>query len=137
MLKHILFVGAAAFSLPAMAQHAEPAPGAEAELAPTEQVATQPAPEAAQQPAEAGQPATPAQIAILVDREFPAHDLDKDGELTAAEFGAWMDKLHASSPQPEGNRPANWNEQAFAIADADKSGKVTKEELVSFLTRAS
>ena len=141
MMKQILFVGAAVFSLPAMAQQAQPTPGADSELAPTEQVATQPAPAPQQQqqpqPAQAGQPATADQVAMLVDREFPAHDADKDGELTVAEFGAWMNKLHAASPQPEANRPANWNEQAFSVADADKSGKVTKAELVAFLTRGA
>jgi hypothetical protein len=137
MMKQILFVGAAVFSIPAMAQQAQPAPGAVDDLAPTEQVATQPAPAQQQTAAQAGQPATAAQVAMLVDREFPAHDGDKDGELTLAEFGAWMDKLHASSPQPQANRPANWNEQAFALADSDKSAKVTKAELVSFLTRGA
>lgn len=140
MIKQILFVGAAAFAVPAAAQQAQPAPGAQTDLAPTEQVTTQPAPTQSQneqQQGQAGQPATAAQVAMLVDREFPAHDTDQDGELTVAEFGAWMDKLHAATPQPQANRPANWNEQAFALADADKNGKVSKAELVSFLTRGS
>ncbi len=82
--------------------------------------------------------ATPAQIAQIVETEFPTYDGDKSGDLSAAEFGAWMKKLRtAQDPavDPESADVKSWIDQAYGAADADKSGSVTKEELVAFLSR--
>ena len=67
--------------------------------------------------------ATPAQIAQIVETEFPTYDGDKSGDLIAAEFGAWMKKLRtAQDPavDPESADVKSWIDQAYGAADADK-----------------
>jgi hypothetical protein len=142
MLKQILLVGAAAFAVPVAAQTVQPeTTSAEEQMAPTEQVATtaQPAPvQPATQTAPAAKAATADQVRAIVEQEFPAHDMDKSGELNSTEFGAWMSKLRAASPQPQAEAdPAAWTAAAFAMADTDKSGNVSKDELIAFLSRAA
>lgn len=143
MLKQILLIGAAAVSFPALAQEAMPTPGGDNSLAPTEQVAQpipdQPVTEPAQAtPSNAATPATSGQVTAIVEQEFPAHDADSNGELSAAEFGAWMTKLRAAAPQDaQSGDPATWATQAFKVADADGSASVSKTELIGFLTRGA
>jgi hypothetical protein len=146
MLKQILLVGAAAFAVPVAAQTVQPeTTSAEEQMAPTEQVATtaQPAPttapaQPAMQTAPAAKAATADQVRAIVEQEFPAHDMDKSGELSSTEFGAWMSKLRAASPQQQAEAdPAAWTAAAFAMADTDKSGNVSKDELIAFLSRAA
>lgn len=133
MLKQILFVGAAIMSVPAMAQTMQPTDGAEHAHAPTEQAAR---PVADQAPT--GQAASADQIAAIVDKEFGIYDSDANGELSAAEFTAWMTKLRASAPQQSpAVDPATWAAQAFKVADADSSASVSKAELLSFLSRGA
>lgn len=166
MLKQVLLIGAAAISFPALAQEAPPSPGA---TPPTEQPEAAPMPDSAPAPADTTAPAptepatdtmapaseapaqtapapsssaaaTPAQIAQIVETEFPTYDGDKSGDLSAAEFGAWMKKLRtAQDPavDPESADVKSWIDQAYGAADADKSGSVTKEELVAFLSRGA
>lgn len=169
MLKHVLLIGAAAISFPALAQKAPPSPGA---TPPTEQPEAAPMPDSAPAPTDTTAPAptepatdtmapaseapaqtapaspapsssaaaTPAQIAQIVETEFPTYDGDKSGDLIAAEFGAWMKKLRtAQDPavDPESADVKSWIDQAYGAADADKSGSVTKEELVAFLSRGA
>lgn len=164
MLKHVLLIGAAAISFPALAQEAPPSPGT---TPPTEQPEAAPMPDSAPAPTDTTAPApaepatdtmapaqtapaspapsssaaaTPAQIAQIVETEFPTYDGDKSGDLSAAEFGAWMKKLRtAQDPavDPESADVKSWIDQAYGAADADKSGSVTKEELVAFLSRGA
>lgn len=164
MLKQVLLIGAAAISFPALAQEAPPSPGT---TPPTEQPEAAPMPDSAPEPTDTTAPAptepatdtmapaqtapaspapsssaaaTPAQIAQIVETEFPTYDGDKSGDLSAAEFGAWMKKLRtAQDPavDPESADVKSWIDQAYGAADADKSGSVTKEELVAFLSRGA
>ncbi|MGH6697080.1 calcium-binding protein [Sphingopyxis sp.] len=150
MLKQMLLIGAAAVSFPALAQTtapasdptaapatAEPAPAPDATTPPAEPA---PAPDASSQPAPSGGAATPTQIAQIVEQEFPTYDGDKNGDLNAAEFGAWMKKLRAAtdpSADVESAEVKTWIGQAFASADGDKSGAVNKTELTGFLSRGA
>lgn len=145
MLKQALLIGAAVVSFPALAQNTAPAdPTAPP---PTEQTdpaapapdSTPPAGEAAK-PAPSGTAATPAQIAQIVDREFASYDGDKSSDLNQSEFAAWMKKLRTAtepSIDPESEQVKTWIGQAWAAADADKSGAVSKEELTGFLSRGA
>lgn len=145
MLRHMLFVGAAAVSFPALAQEQPPADPAASPM--TEQTApmpdaatTPPAGETATQPAPSGTPASPAQIAQIVDQEFPTYDGDANGELNAEEFGAWMKKLRAAndpSADTESAAVKAWIDQSFQAADTDSSGGVNKAELTAFLSRGN
>lgn len=141
MLKQMLLIGAAAISFPALAQATVPAPSAAppttAEPAPAPDASTPPA---SSQPAPSGAGATPSQIAQIVEQEFPTYDGDKNGDLNAAEFGAWMKKLRVAtdpSVDPESADVKSWIGQAFASADGDKSGAVNKAELTGFLSRGA
>lgn len=145
MLRHMLFVGAAAVSLPALAQEQ---PAADLAASPmTEQMepmpdaaTTPPAGETATQPAPSGTPASPAQIAQIVDQEFPTYDGDANGELNAEEFGAWMKKLRAAndpSADTESAAVKAWIDQSFQAADTDSLGGVNKAELTAFLSRGN
>jgi len=107
-----------------------PAPVPDASAPPT---ATEPAPAA-------GAPATPSQIAQIVDKEFPTYDGDANGDLNEAEFSAWMKKLRAATEptvDTESAEVKTWIGQAFAAADGDKSGAVNKTELTGFLSRGA
>lgn len=152
MMKHLLIIGAAAISVPAFAQNtpaadpaspppteqpdpstSQPTPAPGAETAP-------PAGSATTQPAPSGSAATPAQIAQIVNSEFPTYDADKSGDLNQAEFAAWMKKLRTAtepSVDPESEQVKTWIGQAWTAADADKSGAVSKEELTGFLSRGA
>jgi hypothetical protein len=148
MLKQMLLIGAAAVSFPALAQTTAPAADSTAAPATAEPApATEPAPApdastppASSQPAPSGASATPTQIAQIVEQEFPTYDGDKNGDLNAAEFGAWMKKLRAAtdpSADVESAEVKTWIGQAFASADGDKSGAVNKAELTGFLSRGA
>lgn len=155
MLKQMLLIGAAAVSFPALAQTtapasdpttppaaSEPAPAPDATMPPAEPAPAPDAstPPASSQPAPSGAAATPTQIAQIVEQEFPTYDGDKNGDLNAAEFGAWMKKLRAAtdpSADVESAEVKTWIGQAFASADGDKSGAVNKTELTGFLSRGA
>lgn len=151
MLKTMLLIGAAAVSFPALAQMTPPAsdptnPPTTTEPAPMpDSTSPAPAPDAstppaASEPAPSGTAATPAQIAQIVDQEFPTYDGDANGNLNEAEFGAWMKKLRVAtdpSADPESAEVKAWIGQAYAVADADKSGGVDKAELTAFLSRGN
>ena len=113
--------------------------------APNSQAAAQPAPadpvaqptqQAAAEPAVTGA----AQIAQVVNTEFPTYDKDKSGTLNQSEFGAWMIALkEKSDPSTKPDSPATktWVSQAFASADKDKSKSVSKAELTGFLSQGA
>lgn len=141
MLKYLLVAGAAALSVPALAQ--ETAPTDMTAPPPAEQPAPESAPpagEATAQPAPSGTAANGAQIAQIIDNEFPSYDGDKTGDLNQVEFAAWMKKLRtATEPtvDPESEQVKSWIGQAWTAADGDKSGAVSKEELTAFLSRGA
>ncbi|WP_066521785.1 EF-hand domain-containing protein [Sphingobium cloacae] len=142
MLRTMIFTTALAMAAPAIAQDAtmpqQPAPGA---ATPAQPGSAQPGtaqPGAGAQP-EAAQPSSQAAtVASIVESEFPAYDTNKDQQLDKAEFSKWMVALKDQEMKATGKTlpPAEvtaWAEGAFATADVDKSGTVSKSELVSFL----
>ncbi|WP_315763529.1 hypothetical protein [Sphingomonas sp. Y38-1Y] len=120
------------------------APAQESAAAATaDQGKTQAAPaQSAEAAPAAGQPqqASATQIAQIVETEFPNYDGDKDGEITKDEFGKWMVALRSASEPGTNAQSAEvqtWVGNAFASADADKSTKVSKSELTSFLSKGA
>lgn len=135
MLKHCLLVGAAALSFPALAQDMGETPP------PSEVPATEAPPsEAPMDTPTDTEPAASAQVAQVVESEFPTYDSNADGQLSDSEFAAWMKKLRvASDPSldPESQAVRDWAAQAFAAADVDQSAGVSKSELTNFLSRGA
>ncbi len=114
MLRTLLTGGAMALALPALAQQADPAAGGGA--------ATN----------------APAQVAAIVDSEFPVYDADSSGELEQAEFSKWLLALKQQEMQATGKTMAPdaltaWAAAAFQTADADRSAAVSKAELTRYL----
>jgi len=151
MIRTLLLASAFALASPALAQQteapadpaatdmaspnettAEPAP---VEAAPAQDSVTEAAPAAPAQTA-AAQPSATAQVAQVVEADFPSYDTDKNGELSAAEFAAWMTKLKAAAAPAGATAAADtaWTSKAFAQADTDKSKTVSKTELTTFLS---
>jgi len=111
---------------PAAAQTQQPTTADQAQAAPA-------------QPA-TGQPASAAaQVAQIVNQEFPTYDKNADGNLDKTEFGSWMVALKtASDPTTKPDDPAtkSWVNGAFASADTDKSAQVSKDELTAYLSKS-
>ncbi|MEO6215001.1 MAG: EF-hand domain-containing protein [Sphingomonas sp.] len=126
---------------------ADPMATAQTSPAPAQdsQAATQPVPaDPAAQPVQqaTAEPAVTgaAQIAQVVNTEFPTYDKDKSGTLNQSEFGTWMVALkEKSDPSTKPDSPATkkWVDQAFASADKDKSKSLSKAELTGFLTQGA
>jgi hypothetical protein len=140
MLKLALMASAMTIALPAVAQQAAPQTP-DATMASPSQPGDAGATPAQTTPTEQAAPAAApanqdAQVAQVLDAEFPTYDKDQSGSLSKAEFAAWMDTLKAKA-DPSAKPDAAWNTAAFAKADGDKSKSVTKEELASFLTGAT
>ncbi|MEO5938548.1 MAG: EF-hand domain-containing protein [Sphingomonas sp.] len=150
MLKHVLLTGAVLIATPAFAQTAPtttpPVPAAPVTPAPAP--ATPPtaaAPAAPTAPAAEPAPAAPAaadpgpgaQIADVVNKEFPSYDKNSDAKLTKAEFGAWMFALRKASDPALKDDAANktYVAGAFTTADTDKSKSVSKDELTNYLVQ--
>lgn len=143
MLRTLLFTTAIAMAAPAIAQDtATPQQGA-APMAPAQPGAGAAQPGAAQ-PGAAAQPeaASPSgqanTVASIVESEFPAYDVNKDGQLDKAEFSKWMVALKDQEMKATGKTatPAEvtaWADGAFTTADTDKSASVSKPELIAFL----
>jgi hypothetical protein len=152
-----MLMSAVAIAAPALAQTSAPASTAPAQPAATPAAtAAQPATAAtpstsAQQPTTAATPeagatsapaaaATPATnssdaVAAVVSADWAKYDADNDGKLSKAEFGAWMTALREQNPAQKAavKDPEAWTTAAFAMADKDKSGAVSKTELEGFL----
>ncbi len=158
MLKSVMLVSALAFAAPVAAQDmkssqttpptSNPAPAQPAGDATADPAATPAQSSTAATPADsslagkpAGTPVTgPAQIAQVVDTEFPTYDKNTDGNLDKGEFGTWMVALKtASDPTTKADAPATktWVGTAFTSADKDKSNVVSKAELTSFLSKSA
>jgi hypothetical protein len=97
--------------------------------APTGETAA-PAAGAAQAPAN-----TTSAVASVVSTDWAKYDKNNDGNLSKEEFAAWMTTLREQNPaQKEAVKDVGaWTTAAFAQADKDKSGSVTKTELETFL----
>lgn len=119
-------------AIPAMAQDVQPMPSDPTAQPPMNEPA--PAQDAAPAPAPAASKAD--QVKAVVDAEFPVYDADKDGNLSKAEFTKWVsalrDKSGATSTADDA-KATKWLADAFTAADADKSAKVSKTEMSSFL----
>lgn len=147
MIRTVLLVSACMLATPALAQDmADPAtttPETVTEAPATESTATPPADQAvpadtvdadsATPEAAAGPAAAPSAIAAVVEADWTTFDADKSGELSKTEFGAWMTKLRAGAESADATPAAEYNNAAFAQADADKNSAVTKSELTTFL----
>ena len=149
MLRTLLCTAAMAITAPAMAQatmeqgSSPAAPQSATPAAPTAPAQPQgstPAAPAQPQGATPAAPASPANsIASIVDAEFPAYDVNKDGQLDQPEFSRWMLALKDQEMKSTGNTlPADqvtaWANGAFTSADKDKSANVSKPELISYLS---
>lgn len=140
MLKSVILATAAIIAAPVMAQDTVNQPATQDSTMSSQPTPTEPVTgdTSATQPATTAQPAGPAQIAQIVDAEFPTYDKDSSSDLNKEEFGAWMIALRTASEPGVDAQSAEvktWTGQAFASADADKSSTVTKAELTSFLAK--
>ena len=157
MLKYVFLASAMIVAAPVGAQTTTPAPQSSPQqsTAPmtsspepatpvTDPAATTPAPTS--DPAATGdttasttaQPASGAQVAGIVDKEFATYDKDANGGLSQAEFGSWMVTLRSASDptvKADSADTKTWVKTAFAQADKDKSKTVTKAELTGFLSQ--
>lgn len=98
--------------------------------APTAQGATPATPATSAEPA--GNPADA--VAQVVTSDWSKYDADTNDSLSKAEFGKWMTALQEQSPAQKAQaKPAGWTDAAFAQADKDKSGTVSRTELQTFL----
>jgi len=80
----------------------------------------------------------PAQVASIVESEFPVYDADKSGQLDQNEFSKWILALKDQEMKSTGKTMPQqelkaWASSAFTTADADKSSTVTKAELTTYL----
>ena len=106
------------------------------------QVGPTPQKDAAQGSAQgnAAQPAASGDgVASIVETEFPAYDQNHDGQLDKAEFARWMVALKNQEMKATGKTLASaeitaWSDGAFVTADTDKSGTVSKPELIGYLS---
>jgi Ca2+-binding EF-hand superfamily protein len=78
-------------------------------------------------------------VASIVDSEFPAYDANSDSQLDKAEFSRWMIALKNQEMKSSGQKLAAidvtaWADGAFTTADTDKSGAVSKAELITYLS---
>lgn len=92
-------------------------------------------------PAVPATPATPATkdaaapnagtVQSTVDAEWASYDANSNSQLSRAEFEKWIGALQTAA---DGKAPTRgYLTSAFQKADADKSGGVSKPELVTFL----
>jgi Ca2+-binding EF-hand superfamily protein len=78
-------------------------------------------------------------VASIVETEFPAYDQNHDSQLDKAEFARWMVALKNQEIKATGKTLASaeitaWSDGAFVTADTDKSGTVSKPELIGYLS---
>ena len=80
-----------------------------------------------------------ADVAAAVKTSFPARDLNGDGTLSRAEFGAWLAELKAKGAGVRADSPRTraWVAAAFSLADRDRNARVSEAELTGFLIRRS
>jgi Ca2+-binding EF-hand superfamily protein len=143
MLKFTALSIAALAASTAYAQTPEAAPTADPSAgAPATEQSAQPGaaidPGAGAPTAQAAPSANHAQVVAVVDAGFPKYDADKDGKLSEAEFKQWIADLKAQEMASSG-KPADpatvsqYANAAFAAADRNKTGSVTKQDMITFL----
>ena len=158
MFKSLLLMSAIAVAAPALAQTAAAPPAGNeaqqplpAQTPPAADPAQSPpaaaTPTTAAQPAPTGETAAPAAaattepanagtaVASVIAADWAKYDKDNSGSLSKEEFTAWMTALREQNPaqKAEVSDVASWSNAAFAQADTDKNGSVTKPELEVFL----
>lgn len=141
MFRTMLMTTAMLLSMPAVAQTADPMQGT-APASPQQAMPANPAApaQAAPQSATPGSPAD--SVATIVDTEFPAYDVNSDGQLDKAEFGKWMvalkdQEMKATGKMLPADKVTTWANGAFSTADTDKSNTVSKAELIAYLSRGA
>jgi hypothetical protein len=83
-------------------------------------------------PAETPAPAQTMSVADAVAADFPKYDKDASGELSKAEFIAWISEAKS---KVDGKTPdKKILSDAFIKADTDKNKTVSAAELTSFLS---
>lgn len=92
----------------------------------------------AENSAQATTPSRAEQAQALVETEFATYDTDGNGELSQAEFSTWVMTLAksdkpAADPAKEKAAKEKWAAGAFAAADTDKSKRISKAEMSTFL----
>lgn len=137
MMKPFIVAGAMIFAGPALAQTIPAAPQTAAPQTAPVTTPADAAPQAADPASATPAPAT-EQVASAVDQQFATYDKNGDGKLSKAEFGEWMVTLKtASDPATKATSPATkaWVTAAFAQADTDKNGVLSKTEVTGFLDK--
>jgi len=122
MFRSLLLSAALMSAAPALAQQAASSPSGNAQSGSETQ---------AQSPGDS--------VASIVDSEFPAYDANSDSQLDKAEFSRWMIALKNQEMKSSGQKLAAidvtaWADGAFTTADTDKSGVVSKAELITYLS---
>jgi hypothetical protein len=140
MLKYLTTSAALLIGAPLYAQSMDPAADPATMPSGTPAASDQTMPEASGSMSGSSSPATAAPgtstsgadpVATAVASEWPKYDAAGSGSLTKTAFQKWISDLYAQA-----NRPApekSYFEAAFAQADKDKSGGVSKMELENFL----
>ncbi|WP_066722050.1 EF-hand domain-containing protein [Sphingomonas pituitosa] len=149
MLTSLLFAAALQATAPAQDLPAQPSRTGQSPTAtqampgtqpvPADRPMASPAPSAGPPPAaEAAQPTPrPDPARLPVDAQFARYDANGDGVLDKAEYSSWLVALRTAkesdfkADSPEGR---GWIDGSFASADANRDQKVSRDELVRFLT---
>lgn len=149
MLISLLSAAALQATAPAQDLPAQPVQAGQSPTATQAMPGTQPVPadrplSAPAQPAgplpaaEAAQPSPrPDPAKLPVEAQFARYDANGDGMFDKAEYGSWLTELRTAkesdfkADSPEGR---GWIDGSFASADANRDAKVSREELVRFLT---
>lgn len=80
----------------------------------------------------ATQPAAPTDAAGIVAADWATYDANSNKQLSRAEFGKWVTALQTSATNKAPTQA--YLSEAFKTADTNKSGGVSRDELVKFLT---
>lgn len=117
-----------------------PAPAAPAAPVATPAPVDPAAAPAAPAPIAAAEPTKEQQVNQIVDAEFASYDGDGDGNLTKAEFAKWIIAMRDAAQTQGAELPTldkaskdKWANAAFTSADTDKSRKISKVEMSSYL----
>lgn len=88
--------------------------------------------------AEAAQPTPrPDPAKLPVEAQFARYDANGDGVLDRNEYGSWLVALRTAKEaefKADSPESRSWIESSFTAADADRDDKVSREELIAFLT---
>lgn len=67
-------------------------------------------------------------LVVKLQREFPAHDLDRNGSISRAEFQTLMSRLATSRGQTNARKVAEATDLWFRRADSDRNTRITPTE---------